>query len=87
MAFEAEQGIVAAHAAAVIGHPDERPPTGTDLDDNACGSGIERILNQFLDHTGRALDDLTGRNLVGNLLWKQVNPIHPQRLSPETSGR
>ena len=41
VAFEAEQGVVAAHAPAVVGDADEAAPAGSDFDGDAGGAGIQ----------------------------------------------
>ena len=87
MPFQAEQGIIPAHAAAIIGHPNQCPPARTDLDQNPGGPCVQGILDEFLDHAGRALDDFASGDLVGNLLGQQVNPIHPLSLEPSFGER
>jgi hypothetical protein len=47
---QAQQRIVAVHAAAIIGHPDLGLAAVLNLDADACGGRIERILDQLLDH-------------------------------------
>ena len=76
MAFEAEQRVVAAHAGAVVGHADEAAPTGLDFDGNARGPGVERVFNQLLHDTGRALNHFAGGDLIGDLLGEQADAVH-----------
>ena len=44
MALECQQGVVAIHAAAVVGDADQLPPAGLDLHANAAGAGVERVF-------------------------------------------
>ena len=74
--FEAEQGVIAAHAEAVIGHAHEAPAAGLHFDGEAARAGVEGVLNEFLDHAGRALDHFAGGDLVGDVLGEQANAVH-----------
>ena len=76
MAFEGQQRVVAHHAAAVVGDADEAPAACLNLDEDARGAGVERILQQFLDHGGGAVDDLAGGDLVGHLIGENVDAAH-----------
>jgi hypothetical protein len=76
VAFQAEQGVVAAHAHSVIGHADEAASAGLDFDGQAGGLGVEGIFHQFFDHAGRAFDDFAGGDLVGHLLGQQTDAVH-----------
>ena len=52
------------HAAAVVADPDQPPAAavGDDLDPRRAG--VERVLDQFLDHARRPLDHLAGGDAV-----------------------
>ncbi len=76
MTLEGEQGVIAHHPATVVGDLDELFASSLDLNLDSCGTGIERILQQFLDHRGRALDHFTGSDLIGNVFGKDVNAAH-----------
>ena len=60
----------AAMPRAVVADPDQRQAAagGDDLD--AGGAGVERVLDQFLDHARRPLDDLAGGDLVDHRFGK-----------------
>jgi hypothetical protein len=79
VAFQAEQGVVAAHAHAVIGHANEAASAGLDFNGQARGLGVQGIFHQFFDHAGRAFDDLAGGDLVGHLLGQQTDAVHLRR--------
>ena len=76
VAFQTEQRVVPAHAGAVVGHPDEAASAGLDFDGDARGLGVERVFNEFLHDTGRALDHLAGGDLIGDLLGEQADAVH-----------
>ena len=67
VAFQAEQGIIAAHARAVVHDANEAAAAGLDFNGDARGVGVERVFDQFLDYAGRPLNDLAGGDLVGDL--------------------
>jgi hypothetical protein len=74
--FEGEEGVVAGHAAAVVGNTDEAAAAGFDFDADAGGASVERILQQFLDDGGGAVDDLAGGDLVGDLVGENMDASH-----------
>jgi len=76
MPLQAQQGVVARHAQAVIPHAHQAAPAGLDFHHHPAGLGVQRILDQFFDHTGGALDDLAGGDLVGHLLRQQADAVH-----------
>ena len=81
MAFEAHEGVVSAHADAVVGHPDEAATAGGDFDGDAGGLGVDGILDEFLHDRRGTFDDLAGGDLVGDVVGKQMDPVHdPERL-------
>ena len=47
-----------------------------DLDANAGGSGVQRVLQQFLHHRGGPVHHLAGGDLVGNLVGKNADAAH-----------
>ncbi len=76
MAFKSQQGVIAHHAAAVVGDAYELPPSAFHRDDDAVCAGVERILQQFLDHRSRPVDHLAGSDLIGYLVRKNVDAAH-----------
>ena len=74
--LEGEHGVVAHHAASVVDHLDQLAAARLDVDANATGPGIERVLQQlFRDRCG-ALDDLAGGDLVGYIFGENVDAAH-----------
>jgi hypothetical protein len=51
-------------AAAVVAHADQPDAAFLEFDIDAQRTGVERVLDQFLDHRGGSLDDFAGRDLV-----------------------
>ena len=48
----------------VVDDPDEPPPAGFDRDFDRFRASVERVLDQFLDRRGRALDHLARGDAV-----------------------
>ena len=67
VAREGAHGIVGVRALAVVGDGDEPDAGIFQLDANVAGAGVERVLDQLLDHRGRPLHDFARRDLVGDL--------------------
>lgn len=76
VAFEREEGVVAAHAPAVVGDSDEASAAGGDFDGDAGGVGVDGVFDEFLDDGGWALDHFTGCDLVGDLLGEELDAVH-----------
>ena len=76
MALEGQHGVVAAHAVAVVAHADELAPARLDLDADARGTGVQRVLQQLLHHGGGALHHLAGGDLVCDLGGEYTDAAH-----------
>ena len=74
MALQGEAGVVAVHPRAVVAHADQYLPAIFQLDAHAARPGIERILDELLDHRCRPLDDFPGGDLVGDLIGENLHP-------------
>jgi hypothetical protein len=61
---------------AVIGDADELAAAGFDFDADTRSSGVERVLEQFLDHGRGTIDDLAGRDLIGHLVGENTDAPH-----------
>ena len=67
MAVEGEHGVLARHADAVVAHADESAAAlGRLSTSTRVAAGVERVLDELLDHRRRPLDDLAGGDLVGD---------------------
>ena len=76
VAFQAEQRVVAAHAEAVVHHAHQAAPARLDFHRHARGLRVQRVLDQFLHHAGRALNHFAGGDLIGHLLGQQADAVH-----------
>ena len=85
MALEGQHGVVADHAASVVGDLDEFFAAGFDDDLDAGGAGVERVFQQFFYDRGGALDHLAGGDLVGDVFGKDVDAAHGAVLSSRFS--
>ena len=74
--LERQQGIVAHHAAAVIGDLDQLLAAAFHLHPNAPRPRVQRVFQQFLHHRSRALHHLAGGDLVGDVFRENVNAAH-----------
>jgi hypothetical protein len=79
VALQREQRVVAAHAQTVVRHADEAASAGLDLHGDARGLGVEGILDEFLDDAGGTFDDLTRRDLVGDVVGQEFDAVHGRR--------
>ena len=64
VALDREREVGARHAGAVVGNADQPAPAAVGRDLDPRGAGVERVLDQFLDHARRALDHLAGGDAV-----------------------
>ena len=86
VAFEGEPGVVAGHAAAVVGYPDQGGAAAVDPYLNLPGAGIHAVFHQLLDHAGRALDHLARRHLAGEHVGQHADSGHRQRKAGRVRG-
>ena len=76
--LESQQGIVAQHAAAVIGDTDQAAAAALDINPEIGGSCIERVFEQLFDHRRRPLNHLSSRNFVGDVVGENADSAHGQ---------
>ena len=70
MAFDREREIGPAHALAVVGDADQAAAAAVGEHVDAARAGVERVLDQFLDHARRPLDHLAGGDAVDDAFGK-----------------
>ena len=70
MSLEREDSVVSRHAESVIADADARATPVLDSDVDCRGTGVERVLDELLHNRGRSLDDLTRRDLIGDIAGK-----------------
>ena len=73
VARQGQRKVVGGDAAAVVAHPQQLDAALLHLDVDAPGAGVQAVLQQFLDHRGRALDHLAGGDLVGQPRAEQLD--------------
>src|SRR6185295_16834009 len=69
-------GVLGAHAQAIVGYADAAPSAFFDIDGDARRSGIERILDEFLDDGCRTLHNLACGDAICDVVWKNSNFRH-----------
>jgi hypothetical protein len=74
------------HSTSVIDDLDELAASGFNVDANAMGTGVERILQQLLDHRSWALDYLAGGDFVGDIFGEDVDATHQILRYMKSSG-
>src|SRR3569833_1485857 len=70
MALDRECEIGRGHAAAIIRYGDLSPAAAIGEDVDPAGAGIDRVLDQFLDHARGTFDHLAGGDAVDDLFGK-----------------
>jgi len=70
MAVDGDGQVSMGHAAAIVGDADPPPPAAVGEDIDPAGTGIDGVLDQFLDHARRAFDHLAGGDAVDDLFGK-----------------
>jgi len=73
MTLNAQQCVVAIHASPIVQNPDQSASPIHHFDLNACGSGIEGILDQLLQNGCRAFHDLARGNLVDHRVRQHLD--------------
>ena len=73
VALEGQRQLVGRHPDAVVGDADERGPAVAQIDRDRQGSGVQRVLHQLLDGRGGALDDLSGGDLVDEVIGQSAD--------------
>ena len=76
VSFQAKQRVVPAHPHAVVRDANQAAAASLDFHRDAARLRVERVFDQFLDHTGGALDHFAGGDLVGDLFGQQANAVH-----------
>lgn len=79
VAFEGHACVGRAHALAVINDLQECSTTISHQDADVIGTCIQCVLHQLFEAGGRSLYDLTGCNLVGDVVWQKMDDITHSR--------
>ncbi len=67
MPIHRKREIARCHAAAIVGDADPPPAAAVGEDVDPAGAGIDRVLDQFLDHARGTFDHLAGGDAVDEL--------------------
>ena len=87
MPREAQPRVLAAHAGAVVPHAHQAAAPLPQVDLDAPGAGIQRVLDQLLDRCGGPLHHLAGGDLVGERLGQHLDAgRHEQWQYPDRPG-
>ena len=81
MPLKGQQSIVPAHSVAVVDDTNQLTAAGLHLHTNPRGAGIERVLQQLLDHRRGPLYNLPRSDLVGHLVGQHTNSSHSNSLA------
>ncbi len=68
MPLKGQAGVVRAHPAPVVYHLNQELTAAFDDDIDLVGLRVQGVFHQLLDHRGRTVYHLAGRDLVGNML-------------------
>ncbi len=79
VAVDAKRQIGARHALAVVGDADQPAAAAVGEHIDAGRAGIERVLDQFLDHARRPLDHFAGSDAIDDR-FGQLADGHGKRL-------
>ena len=76
MTLDRKPRVLRIHPLAVVFDPQQFLPAELDRHRDPRRAGVERVLDQLLDHRGRTLDDFAGGDLIGEVERKAMNPCH-----------
>jgi hypothetical protein len=76
MPLKGKHGIVTPHSRAIIGDTHQPTAPELDIDLNSRRTGVDGILDKLLYHRRRSLDDLTGRDLVDQIVRQDLYIVH-----------
>ena len=85
MAGDGQFEFAGRNAAPVVPHADQSLPAVFHIDFHQGGPGVETVLHQFLDHTGRTLHHLPGGDLIAQGRVQQTDRPRPAALFPPLS--
>ncbi len=78
MTLDGQGKLVAGDPAAVVADPHERHAAGRRCHLDAASAGVECVLDEFLDHARRPLDDLAGGDAVDHVLSEAADRHGPE---------
>jgi hypothetical protein len=84
---ERERQLAGDDAMAVVAHADQSYAAVLDVHSDLSGAGVERVLDQFLDHGGGPLDDLARGDLVDERAFEDPDRHGGWGLASRRHGR
>jgi hypothetical protein len=78
---DAQGEVSGVHADTVVGHLNQAAAAVEDADVNPRGPGVERVLDQLLDHAGGPLDALAGGDAADEGGRQNANLAHRSQYS------
>ena len=84
--FQRQCHVGRRHAAAVVRNLDQGKATFGQPDSDVGGSGIQRVLDQFLQRGGGPFHHLAGGDAVDEIVGKAANDRHGQALATNRPG-
>ena len=81
MAGQCQRQFLLRDAAAIVGDADQFDATFFQTDLHCRSTGIEGVFEQFLEHGGRAFDDLASGDLADQEVGEQLDLGH-RRIIP-----
>jgi iron-sulfur cluster assembly protein len=76
MALKAQQGVLAVHAAAVVGDAHKSCPAAREFDAHTPCASVDAVFDEFLHYRSGALYDLACRDLAGDMIGEKANVSH-----------
>jgi hypothetical protein len=76
MPAQCQRQVVGRDAAAVVGDADQAHAAFFELHVDLRGAGVEAVFQQFLEHRGRALHHLAGRDLADQQVRQRLDDSH-----------
>jgi len=73
VAFERQHGVVAQHAAAIVGDTDQAAAAGFDFHPDRCRARVKRVFKQLLDDGSGAFHYLARGDLIGDVVGENAD--------------
>jgi len=70
---QGQRQVIGRNSTAIVAHPQQLDATQLNIDIDTLGTRIKAVFQQFLDHRSRALNHLTGSNLVRQSRAEQLD--------------
>jgi len=81
VSFQGQEGVVVAHAAAVVADSNERAPTDCEFDVDTFGSGIHSVFHQLFDDGRRTFNNFACGDSIDDMVRKYFDSHHRGRIT------